>query len=196
MNLHIKVLDSYNLDYLKGIFEIDEISYSEELSGAFENMCERAKKCLESFILLFDDEKLIGYVNVFPIANELHKVLLDKNDATMFDDDITPEQMQDWEKNCEHNLFVISVAIIPQYRRTYAIKVLGDYLLEYFREKDNSGYKINSIIGIAVSSKGKNFMKRFRSSFYKDIEGGYEMFNNSREDIETLLKDGLLLEHN
>ena len=179
--------------FLEQAFEIDRQVYSPELCGVIDNMHIRYERCQDTFLLVYDGENVIGYICFLPIGESLYAQMNDPDDRTMRDDDITPEEMECWSREKLNHLFILSVAILPPYRKGLAIRMLGDGLLEYLREKEAAGYKIGSLSGSAVSAGGENFIKRFRGVFIKELDEGYRYYKADRERIEELLADGLLL---
>ena len=179
--------------FIEQVFEIDKQTYSPELCGVSENMYSRYERCRDSFLLLYRAETLIGYICFLPIGESLRAQLDDPADRAMRDDVITPEEMEDWSLEHLNHLFILSVVILPEYRDGQAIRVLGDGWLAYLRDKECRGYTIGSISGSAVSEGGERFIRRFRGHFVKELDEGYRYYLADRENIEELLRDGLLL---
>ncbi len=195
MSLTLKTGLTAPKDFIEDVFEIDKYTYSPELCGLKENLYNRYNRCPDSFLLLYDNEDLIGYINFFPVGDALFAQLNDITNYKLRDDDILPEELNDWQKDKPNNIFIISIVILPKYRGSEAIIRLGNSFLEFLREKEANGYKINSISGTAVSDKGKKFLKRFRGSFVKFTEDNYEYYITKDENIRKLIKDGILLKN-
>ena len=179
--------------FIDDVYEIDKIIYSPELCGIKENMVLRYGKCRDSFILLYEAEKLIGYINFFPVSQELRTEMTDYRDLRMRDDDIRPEEIQGWSTELDNDVFIISVAILEEHRSREAITLLGDSFLAFLREKSEGGHTITSISGYTVSLGGVKFLKRLRASSLKQTEDGYHFFFADDEAVEELLEDGLVL---
>lgn len=182
-------------NFLEQVFEIDKQTYSPELCGVIENLYKRYNRCRDSFLLVYDGELLVGYICFLPLSEKLFKEMNDPENLKMRDDDIAPCEMEDWRKERHNNLFVLSLVVIPEYRKGETIKLLGNGFLDFLREKENNGYCIGSIAGSAVSSGGANFLKRFYAEHVKDVDGGYKYYFVGREKIKELLKNGLLLKN-
>ena len=179
--------------FIEDVFAIDKSVYSPELCGKIENLYKRYDFCPDSFILVYDGDILAGYLNVFPISDALYAQLNAPDFFGMRDDDIEPSEMDTWRKDKLNHLFIISVAIIPEYRKGETIKLLGNSFLAFLREKDKEGYKLGSIAGSAVSTGGANFLKRMHGSFVKELEDGYKYYLVDTEHARRLIEDGLLL---
>ncbi len=179
--------------FLADVFAIDRTVYSPALCGIFENLRKRYDACPDSFILIYDEQTLVGYLNIFPIGDPLYRQLNDPAFFGMRDDDIEPHEMDTWRKDKQNDLFIISVAILPAYRGGEAIRLLGNTCLSFLRDKDAEGYRIGSIAGSAVSEGGANFLKRFGGKFVKDLESGYKYYLAEGRDIRRVMEHGLLL---
>ena len=179
--------------FIESVFRIDRSVYSPALCGKIENLYKRYEFCPDSFLLVYDGDVLAGYLNVFPISDALYAQMNDPEFFGMRDDDIEPAEMDTWRQDKLNHLFIISVAIIPEYRGGETIKLLGNTFLSFLREKDAAGYRLGSIAGSAVSEGGANFLKRMRGTFVKELEDGYKYYLVDTEHARRLIADGLLL---
>lgn len=181
--------------FLDDVFAIDKQVYSPTLCGDIENLYKRYLKCPDSYILAYFKDRLVGYVTIFPVGDELFAQMNGPNFRKMRDDDIMPSELEDWRTDAYNNLFILSVAIIPGYRGGETVKFLGNRLLEFLRDKEKNGYKIGSIAGSAVSDGGERFIRRLHGDYVKDLDHGYRYLFADRKNIEELLKNGLLLKN-
>ena len=179
--------------FIDDVFELDKQVYPAALCGKKENLQSRFEKNNDTFILAYDGDRLVGYINLFPISQKLDNELCSKSNDRMRDDDITPQEVAVWQTEKENNVFIISVVISPDYRNGEAIILLGNGLLSFLREKEAKGYKIASISGSAVSNGGEKFLKRFRARLVKPLEHGYKYYRTDKNNIRDLIEDGLLL---
>lgn len=161
---------------LHDVFEIDKAVYSPELCGSFRNLCARFDKCQDAFILVYDGETLAGYVTFVLAGETLYTELTDPNSSAMRDDDITPDEIEDWCEGKDHHVFIVSIAVKPDYQHGGAVKVLAKSLLTFLREKEAAGYHIASISGSAVSGGGAYFLQRFHAKKEKMVDGGYTYY--------------------
>lgn len=178
-------------NFLDDVYLIDREVYENSYWGEKENLIGRYNACKDSFVLLYDDDTLIGYINFFPVQNALHTKMLDPEDEIMYDDNITPEQITEWSELDPNNVFIISVAIVERFRSKEAVVALGNGLLEFLKEKDEKGFTVSSISGYAVSLGGVKFLKRFRGSVKKSTDNGSYYFYTDRNNFELVLKKGL-----
>lgn len=184
--------------FIEEVYEIDKITYSPELCGQVENLYKRYNVCNDSFLLLYDGDILAGYMNFFPVGDSLHNEMIDRNDTRMRDDDISPEEIKDWSKNGDNDIFIISIALRPEYRKSNsnsndAVITLSNAFLELLREKSENGYKIGSISGYAVSLGGVKFLKRMNASLLKDTTEEYHFFYANAEGVADFIENGYTL---
>lgn len=179
--------------FIEDVFAIDKAVYSAALCGKIENLYKRYDFCPDSFILVYDGDTLAGYLNMFPISDELYAQLNAPDFFGMRDDDIEPFEMDTWRRDKLNHLFIISLAIKTEYRKGETIKLLGNTCLDFLRQKDKEGYKIGSIAGSAISTGGENFLKRFGGQFIKELEDGYKYYLSDSDAIRSVIQNGLIL---
>ncbi len=188
-----KIIDTADpIHVLEEVFAIDKEVYSPELCGTFENLKSRYEKCKDSFVLVYEGEELAGYITFIPMGDALYAQMSDPDFYGMRDDDIAPEEMNDWCEGAGHNLFVLSIAVKPKFQGGGTVKVLASSLLAFLREKEEAGYRVDSISGTAVSGGGAAFLQRLHACHEKDVEHGYKYYRATRPAIERLLTRGLI----
>ena len=145
--------------FIEQVYEIDKITYDSELCGQVKNLYMRYNVCKDSFLLLYDGDTLAGYMNFFPVGEALYNQMTDRNDKHMRDDDIAPEEIHDWSKTKPNNIFIISIALRPEYRKdtansNNAVVMLTNAFLELLRKKNENGNFLKLYDKVVV--KGKN----------------------------------------
>ena len=193
MALTVKNTFSAPENFIEDVYEIDKETYSPELCGVKENMYKRYAACKESFLFVYDDDKIAAYINFFPVSDAVNKVMTDRNDLHMYDDDITADDIPDWRMDCKNHIFVLSVVVCPEYRKGEAIILLSNALLNFFREKRAAGYEIGSISGYAVSVGGVKFLKRMECSLLKSTDEGYHYFFADESDANGFIDEGFAI---
>ena len=217
MDFEVKYGTNAPEGFLKEVYALDMAVYSPSLCGELKNLEKRHQVCKDSFILIYSGKELVAYLNLFPVGEKLYEELNDPDCDNLRDDDIAPEEILDWrqvDKNEEriekkNNLFIISAVVKEDYRDGEAIKLLGNALLDFLREKEKAGYRIGSISGSAISDGGANFLKRFRAGFVKYVyenaedreakiglshEEKYRYYRTAGENLDELLGEkGLLI---
>lgn len=136
-------------DFLRQVLAIDAVVYPKELQGTFKSVSERYHRNKNSFILAFDNDLIVGYICLFPIS----KRLLNEMETTnkFFDDNIDPKDVLPYSES--NDIFVISVAILPEYQNGLAIMKLCKAFKKFVEEKNAMTY------AYAVSEKGEKLSK-------------------------------------
>lgn len=185
MNLKIRSSKTLNNNFIYDVLELDKIAYSEQLLGSFESVSQRFKKNTDSYILAYDNEKLVGYFCFFPVTDNCYKQILETD--VLIDDDLTYDDVECYRKNAQNNIFIISVVISPQYRDGDAIRALSKGLAEFLMQKINDGYDITSLIATTVSGDGLKLLNTWNFSKLKDLDEGYQLFICEKEKINSLI---------
>ncbi len=191
--LSVKTGSTAPSGFIEDVFELEKLVYTPELCGDIANMYKRYERCKDTFILLYDQDVLAGYINLLPVSDTLYDEMVNRGDHRMRDDDITPEEMAPWSTETANHVLVLSVVVHPEYQDTNAIVRLSKAFLAFLRKKAKEGYEIDSLFGYAVSLGGIKFMKRVRTSFLKKTEEGYNLFFGDAESVQELIDDGFLL---
>lgn len=140
-----------NNNFLYQILEIDSLVFPKEFQSSFQSDAERFVKNKDSYILALNDNAIVGYFCFFPINNELYEQIHQSN--SFFDDNISSKQILPY--GAVNNIFIISMAIRPEWQHGNAIKLLTQNFKEFLREKENKGMKINSLNCYATSKSGE-----------------------------------------
>ncbi|WMJ22896.1 hypothetical protein RBG61_13025 [Paludicola sp. MB14-C6] len=172
-----------NNNFIEQILEIDNTIYPDYMCGSYESINQRFKKNQDSYILVYDDKKVIGYFCFFPIVNNLYELILKSN--KMFDDNILPKDI--CEYSSFNNLFLISVAILPEYQDKKSIILLTNGFKQFLKEKLEEGCVINSITATAVSEDGKKLLRYLCFDSIRTIENSYELFYCDSNGIERMI---------
>ena len=179
-----------NNNFIREVYDLDVAVYPRALAGVIDAMYDRYQWMPDSFLLLYCGDELAGYINFFPVCEELYDSLTDPEDMRMRDDDIKPYETEGYRLDRPADLFIISVVIAEKYRDGEAIRELSVAFLDYRREKEENGYFIGSISGIAVSEDGTRFLSRLRAEQIKQYDGGYKLMISRDDNIRRLIDDG------
>ncbi len=163
---------NHNENFIEDILYIDSEVYPKEMCGNFDSVNARFEKNKDSYILLYDEKKLVGYMCFFPVVEKLGDEILDSD--MVFDDNITPDEICEYKDGV--TLFLISIAILPKYQNGNGIILLTNAFYEFIKEKNSNNAFIKRIIALAVSEGGSKLLKRMNFKKYKQIKDEYELF--------------------
>ena len=169
------------------IMDLGDIVYPAEYSGEIENVAARYKRDPNQAISIVDKNtnKLVGNITSFPCTDELYEDVR-YNTKIIRDDDIKPEEIDDYSTK-RNNMFIISVAIHPDYRDGKAIKILMHAWIDYLNELECKGYPITTISGIVISEDGKKIAKRHMMVEERVLDDGNTLMICEGENLKKLL---------
>lgn len=173
MELSIKRSKNIKIDFIKDIMYLDSLAYNEDMQGTYDSINNRFKKNKDSYILAYDNKKLVGYICFFPISDELYSEMLISD--TMKDDDISPDDIVSYKKGKKNNIFIISIVIDPNYRDKEAIKLITNEFIKFIKEKNENDYIIDKVLGTTVSDDGFKFATKLNFKVYKTYEKNYKL---------------------
>lgn len=156
--------------HLQQIMDIDLSVYSNEYAGTFSNLKNRFDRNNDTFVCVYDTqrEKIVGYINSIPCTEGLYKSIVSESDVIR-DDDITPDEISPDFSEKENNLYVISIAILAEYRGKDGIfPLLKDAWIDYLNDI-NKKNPINSIVATAVSSDGRKALSSLMFSKVRQL---------------------------
>ncbi|MBO4839337.1 MAG: hypothetical protein J5493_08235 [Lachnospiraceae bacterium] len=165
--------------FLEKIMDIDRAVYEERYVGCLENMQARFRAERKSFVCIRQkgSDDPAGYINFFPVCDELWDDITESG-SIIRDDDIMPDELVPYGTADDkgYNLFIISVVVLPEYRGSKdAVITLTDGFRDYLLKLEGEGHRINAIAGTAVSDDGKKFM--------------YERFFYLKREVKDLPKE-------
>ncbi len=171
----ISVQYSNDLDkkFINEILEIDASVYPEHLQGTFEEVYGRFCANRDMFVLLYDDNRLIGYLCLFPLKDSLFEEI--SNGDKLFDSDIPGDMLLQYKPNNVYKLYLISMVIIPEYQNKGLSKNLIKGFYNFILEKKKNNILFSKILSSAVTNEGKQMLERMGFKEKKKLPGGYSL---------------------
>lgn len=151
---------SYDKSRLLEVLSLDDIVYDKKYRGTFESVSNRYKTNEEMFIFAVDDEdKMCGYICFFPVSDELYNRIL--NDEVIYDDNIESKDVKQYTKNEKNNVFIISVALLPEYMGQGIGFNLVKEMFSYLNTLYCLGYEIGDILAYSTSTRADRLFAKF-----------------------------------
>ena len=126
----VKEVKGTDEGFLKDILNVDKRVYPREIQGTLEELKERYKSKNQHFLLVYKEEKVVGYICFFPITDDLSTKINDSD--VIYDNYIRAKDISDFKKDKLTDIYVISVAIVPEEQDTDAIRVLTNNFISAF----------------------------------------------------------------
>lgn len=155
------------------ILDIESAVYEEKYRGTYESIQARYNKNKDTFILAYDKNRMVGYLCFLPITDNLYDEIIQANN--LHDDDILPEDITGFYNKV--NLYLISIAIIPQFQDTEVIKEMTVAFFSLLKKMREDNICINNIIASTVTKDGEKYLKRLNFRKLKSIDDEYALYH-------------------
>jgi GNAT superfamily N-acetyltransferase len=171
----MQLRDIHDVDkkLIQDIMAIDALVYTPDYQGTYEEVSARFFANRDMFILLYENEKIIGYLCMFPIKNDLYQNIIQSN--AMHDSDIPGSMIESYSSGNHYKLFMISVAIHPDFQKRGLSKLIIRGFYRYMLNKQKNNIHIDSILAISVSKTGERFLENLRFTKLSEIKIGVSM---------------------
>lgn len=111
-----------DLNLLKQLTELDKKVFEEPYWTNYDLALSWHNKNKDVFTFLMDDNKLIGYLCILPIADKMYSRI--KNDLWDTESEIIPDYIEKYKSGKIYNLYFYQVGVLPEYRGTSAKSML------------------------------------------------------------------------
>ena len=191
MALQLLFGDDVDVSFLDRLVEVDHACYEPEYWGDPRNTQARYLKNRRSFVFVLDagSDRLAGYLNFFPCERSLYLDNLSRS-PVIRDDDITPDEVADYRTD-ENHLFIISMAIHPDYQGGEAVRLLTNGFIDYLGRLRAQGYPITDIMGTAVSAHGRKAMGNLLFRRHRELDDGNTVYVCDGSRLDKLLANDL-----
>ncbi len=171
--MEIKRSKNMPTEFLYDILKIDNEVYDEDLCGDFDSLNSRFQASKESYLLLFDEDKMVGYMAFFPISDDLYTKITTLD--MVFDDNIDPIELVPYSNN--YHMYIISIAIKESYRDKNGIKLLLAEFAALLDEKQKEGFSPSELTALAVSGDGSKLLNSIGLKKMKTIQEKYSLYS-------------------
>ena len=174
-------------DFIADIVNIDNIVYDQSARGNELSLHARYNANRESYILAYDDSRLIGYVAFFPITENLRERMEYENEP--FDDNIRAiDILPSYSSDIAFDMFLISIAVLPEYsNKGIGTKLLNQYF-QFVSSKVKMGCLIRSTYIYAYTDAGLRFFAENGFSKIKSV-----MHQESGQIVQFMKHDSFKL---
>jgi len=165
--------DTLDKDFINTILEIDASVYPLNLQGTFDEVYGRFRANRDTYVLLYDNDTLIGYFCFFPIKTTLYDKIV--NDDKLFDSDIPGEMLEQYKAHNTYKLFVISTAILPEHQKKGLSKKLINGFYQFLLDKKTHNIMFTSALSSSVTPEGKIMLDKIGFKKIKTISDAYSL---------------------
>jgi GNAT superfamily N-acetyltransferase len=143
------------------IQKIDHAVFDENGLASLQSDIDRYEAYKDSYILALHEGQIIGYLCYFPITEEFYARILAGTEV--YDGDIKSADICNLHGNFNY-IFLLSVAILPEYQKKGISKQFSGILQEEFMK-----IKIRDMVSYAFTAGGEHFLNVLGLTKYKDM---------------------------
>ena len=133
---------------LSDIEKLDQENYDFEYRWTLDKMKEIYNKEKDSYILIKDKKKLIGYINILNLNNEVYSNII-TSDSMLADSD--SNNIENYNKRSKLYLNMNSVVLKREYNNKKMLKRVEKNINLYVNRKVRSGYKVSAVFIYVVN---------------------------------------------
>jgi GNAT superfamily N-acetyltransferase len=152
------------------IQQIDKAVFHENGLASQQSDIDRYEAYKDSYIFALHGGKIIGYLCYFPITRGFYNSVVEG--LNVYDGDIESGDICGLNDNANY-IFLLSVAILPEYQKKGISKRFSEILIEDF-----SKIKIKDIVSYAFTTGGEHFLKILGLQKVKDMEDGIKLMRS------------------
>lgn len=162
-----------DIDIIPDLMKIEKQVYEPEYCGEYESIRARFLENKDTFVLAYDDTQMIGYLCFLPISEELYYEFIYSD--IFHDDDILPKDIMHYYNGV--NLYLLSIAILPQYQNTDVIIQMTNTFSKYLEKKAHNGIIIGNIVASAVTDDGEKFLQNLGFQVLKRVDSQFTLYH-------------------
>jgi len=161
-------------DFISDILRIDEAVFEPSARGTKASLLARYNANRESYILVYDDSQIIGYVAFFPINSALGERIICED--TAFDDNIQAQDiLPSYAPGTDFDMFLISVAVLPEYGGRGIGKELMQKYFDFVSGKTKQGCLIKNTYSYAFTEAGAGILKKSGFNEVKSVQDSIKL---------------------
>ena len=151
---------------LEEIKKLDDECYDYEYRWPFEKLKELYLKENDSYILIEDKSRIIGYVNILNLDNDLCDTIISSNYML---DNYNEDNIRKYDKSDSLFLNINSIVIKREYNNKKLVSRLEKNINNYIDKKIRDGYKIDKIFIYVVNELEDQVVRDLGFTKIKDI---------------------------
>lgn len=156
--LTIKILNEMNYEHFKIMMLLEKEYYSEEFITPVDEAYNWYKKFPNTTVAATDGERIVGFVNLFPIKKEIFELILV---GKFNDQNLTLNHIESFNSE-RFNMFLSCIVVKKEYRKMgLAKKLLQSAVMQYESISDRCDW----IIVDNVTEEGERFSEKYGFSF-------------------------------
>ena len=177
----VKYTEDNDADMINTVIEIDSIVFPAHLQGTFQEVYGRFCKNRDSYVLLYDKNRIIGYLCMFPVKDELYREI--SSSDKFYDSNIPCEMIEQYKPGNTYKLYAISTAILPGYQGKGLSKHLIGGFRKYLTDKRKENILFSSVLSTAVTTGGDYLLRTLGFEKKKTLQNDYALYELLIDDV-------------
>jgi GNAT superfamily N-acetyltransferase len=149
------------------IQEIDRSVFHYNWLASQESDIERYEAYKDSYLFALYNGEIIGYLCYFPITEKFYELVIEG--INIYDGDIASTDICNLKDDLNY-IFLLSVAISPEFQKRGISKLFSEILIEEF-----SRIKIRDKVSYAFTIGGEHFLNHIGLETYKEMDDGIKL---------------------
>lgn len=152
---------------LNTIYNLDKQYYDSNNCWNLKKLEDIYNKENDSYILVKNKNKIIGYVNILSIKKEIYNIIMNSN--TLFDDLIDSFIIPYNQKNQNYYITINSIVLKNEYQNKIILEKIIKAIKKFIINKEKQGYHIEGINAYTVNSLEKQIIEKLNFEKVKKI---------------------------
>ena len=186
----VKYIEDLDKKLLNDLLAIDSRAYPKHLQETFAEVNSKFLVNRDMYVLLYDDDKLVGYLCLFPIREELYEKIVNNNRPLELS--IPGNFLDQYVPFKTYRLYILSAVIDPEYQ----MKGLSKYLIEgfyrYVLNKKNNNIFFSAALATAVTTAGETMLKKMHFKKQRSAINGHTLYELSIDENYYKAIEGFL----
>lgn len=151
---------------MEELHHLDKSYYDSQYVWDINNMKELYKSEKNSYILVKDNNKIIGYVNILNLTKDIYDKM--KNAEELYDE-FEAKDILNFELNKDIYLNINSIVLKSEYHNKDSVDKISHAIDKFIKMRQKKGYKIKEICSIAVNEFESSVLEHLEFEKIRDI---------------------------
>lgn len=174
---------NFSRNIYNAIYNLDKASYGDEFTWSYDYEKTIKSKNEDSLLIIKYNNEIVGYLSYFALnQTEYLRILNSPNYITEYD----LNNVVKYHKNKKNYLIIDSINIKNKFKNQVSMDLIINKLRKIIIKKESNGYKIDSIISIAINQFEKDVLEKAGFEKYKEFNSKRSLYLLNNENLENI----------
>ena len=174
---------SYNSKIVDELYKLNKDNFDSDFTWPKEKLDNIIKSGKTDFIIIHDEDSIIGYINFIIINEKKYKKILTMDEYK----DINHKDISFFGKRKLNYININKIAIKNNYQNGKTIKLISNSIFKYLSEIRNKGFIIDGIISVSVNDFDKSILEFCNFSKQKETEE-FDIYILNKENLDKAIE--------